>query len=49
VSSTRAEDTATIAKLEAEAAKLRSQFDSGLAKRPLIIEFSGLPKAGRRG
>ena len=42
-----ADDTATIAKLEAHAARLRAQLDQGLAKRPLIIEFSGLPKAGK--
>ena len=41
------QDAAIIARLEADAAKLRSQFDLGLAKRPLIIEFSGLPKAGK--
>lgn len=38
---------ATIARLEASAQKLRAQFDSGVVKRPLIIEFSGLPKAGK--
>jgi hypothetical protein len=41
------EDAATIERLEAQAAKLRQQFDDGLVKRPLIIEFSGLPKAGK--
>jgi predicted NUDIX family phosphoesterase len=41
------DDSATIARLEGEAARLRSQFDSGFAKRPLIVEFSGLPKAGK--
>ncbi len=38
---------AAIARLEAEAAKLLAQLNGGLAKRPLIIEFSGLPKAGK--
>jgi predicted NUDIX family phosphoesterase len=33
--------------MEASAQKLRAQFDSGVVKRPLIIEFSGLPKAGK--
>jgi hypothetical protein len=42
-----ADELATIARLEKDAAKLRAQFDSGFAKRPLIIEFSGLPKAGK--
>jgi predicted NUDIX family phosphoesterase len=41
------EDLATIHRLEAEAERLRSRFDSGFAKRPLIIEFSGFPKAGK--
>jgi hypothetical protein len=44
---TSVEDAATIERLEAQAAKLRQQFDDGLVKRPLIIEFSGLPKAGK--
>lgn len=39
------DEAATIAILEEQAARLRSQFD--YAKRPLIIEFSGLPKAGK--
>jgi hypothetical protein len=47
VSSSRPDHSATIARLEANAEKLRSQFDSGVPKRPLIIEFSGLPKAGK--
>ncbi len=33
---------AAIARLEAEAAKLLAQLNGGLAKRVLIIEFSGL-------
>jgi len=36
-----------IGRLEEDVAKLRSQFDSGHVKHPLIIEFSGLPKAGK--
>ena len=47
VSNSSVEDTATIARLETEAAKLRAQLDAGFAKRPLIIEFSGLPKSGK--
>lgn len=47
VSSSNPDHSATIARLEASAEKLRAQFDSGVAKRPLIIEFSGLPKAGK--
>ncbi len=43
----KGDDTATVARLEAEAATLRAQLDEGLAKRPLIVEFSGLPKAGK--
>ena len=37
----------TVEELEESAAKLRANFDSGNVKRPLIIEFSGLPKAGK--
>jgi hypothetical protein len=33
--------------LEARAAKLKQLLDNGTAKRPLIIEFSGAPKAGK--
>ena len=47
MSNSNVEDTATIARLETEAAKLRAQLDAGFAKRPLIIEFSGLPKSGK--
>ena len=47
MSNSSVEDTATIARLETEAAKLRAQLDAGFAKRPLIIEFSGLPKSGK--
>jgi predicted NUDIX family phosphoesterase len=47
VESPNADHLATIARLEASAHKLRSEFDSGVVKRPLIIEFSGLPKAGK--
>ncbi len=41
------EEAATIGTLEAQAARLRSAYDSSRVKRPLIIEFSGLPKAGK--
>jgi predicted NUDIX family phosphoesterase len=47
VDSPNADHLATIVRLEAAAQKLRSEFDSGVVKRPLIIEFSGLPKAGK--
>jgi predicted NUDIX family phosphoesterase/thymidylate kinase len=33
--------------LESRAAKLRQLLENGTAKRPLIIEFSGAPKAGK--
>lgn len=36
-----------IAALEARAEKLRTILQSGSAKRPLIVEFSGSPKAGK--
>lgn len=47
MNSLKEDESATIARLEADAARLRSQFDFGFAKRPLIIEFSGLPKSGK--
>lgn len=40
-------DLKQIAELEATAAKLKQLLESGTAKRPLIIEFSGAPKAGK--
>src|ERR1700747_2981253 len=40
-------DSQVIAALEATAAKLKRLLDAGGAKRPLIIEFSGAPKAGK--
>jgi predicted NUDIX family phosphoesterase len=36
-----------IAELEGRAAKLKELLDNRTAKRPLIIEFSGLPKSGK--
>ena len=40
-------DLEQIAKLEAKALQLKRLLDKGSAKRPLIIEFSGAPKAGK--
>src|SRR5258708_21041549 len=40
-------DFELIAELESRAAKLKKLLDLGSAKRPLIIEFSGSPKAGK--
>jgi predicted NUDIX family phosphoesterase len=39
--------TEQIAELEARAAKLKELVDKRTAQRPLIIEFSGAPKAGK--
>ena len=40
-------DFELIAELESRAAKLKRLLELGSAKRPLIIEFSGAPKAGK--
>ena len=40
-------DVKQIAELESRAAKLKDLLDARTAKRPLIIEFSGAPKAGK--
>jgi predicted NUDIX family phosphoesterase/thymidylate kinase len=40
-------DFELIANLESRAGKLKKLLDLGSAKRPLIIEFSGAPKAGK--
>jgi len=40
-------DFQLIAELESRAAKLKQLLELGSAKRPLIIEFSGAPKAGK--
>jgi predicted NUDIX family phosphoesterase/thymidylate kinase len=40
-------DAEQVRELEARAALLKALLDKGTAKRPLIIEFSGLPKAGK--
>ena len=40
-------DFELIAELESRAGKLKKLLDLGSAKRPLIIEFSGAPKAGK--
>jgi predicted NUDIX family phosphoesterase/thymidylate kinase len=40
-------DYEIIADLESRAAKLKKLLELGAAKRPLIIEFSGAPKAGK--
>lgn len=43
----RPADFELIAELESRAGKLKKLLDSRSAKRPLIIEFSGAPKAGK--
>lgn len=40
-------DLKQIEDLEARAAAIKQLLDSGTAKRPLVIEFSGAPKAGK--
>jgi hypothetical protein len=40
-------DPAQIAELESRASKLKDLLEKRTADRPLIIEFSGAPKAGK--